>query len=247
MEVSCGMRETSQNPAYREILRLDELLNVTLVHDGRPDRMLFLVTHQICEMWFALILEHLIAARAAMLAGDPARAVDRIDRLPVIMRILTAQFDALAMLSVEAFERIRTEFGSASGIQSSQWREIEFACGLREVKYLNVRGFTEAEKNRLRAHLDEISVADAYDQLARRRGNSPHANPAELERLRAALLTFDESVVAWRARHASLAEQFLGGSPGTGGSDGSAYLWRMTGRRLFPIAWPIAGCRSDVG
>lgn len=241
------MPETQRDQTYRDLLRLDDLLDVTLVRDA-PDRMLFLVTHQICEMWFALVLDHLDVARAAILAGEAGVAADRIGRLPAIMRVLAAQFDVLATLTPAAFEEIRAGLGTASGIQSAQWREIEFACGLRDPKYLGIPGFTGAERQRLRVRLDEVSVADAYAQLAKQRRDSPLPGAlAEVDRLRTAMLDFDESVVAWRARHASLAERFLGGRPGTAGSEGSAYLWRMTARRMFSNVWPLPADSGDEG
>ena len=218
--VQKNVQETQRDPNYHDLLRLDELLGAALVRDGGSDQMFFLVTHQICEMWFALILDHLEAARAAVLAGDPATAAERIGRLPAIMRVLTEQFEALATLTPASFERIRAGLGTASGIQSAQWREIEFLCGLRDPRYLGIPGFTDAERDRLRARLDEVSVADACER---------HPDPG----VRAALLDFDESVVAWRTGHAVLAEKFLGNRPGTAGSEGAAYLWRMTARRLF--------------
>lgn len=218
-----------REPAYGDILRLDSLLAEAHVHEGSPDRMFFLVTHQACEMWFALVLRHLDAATAAMLAGDPDTAADRLERLPAVLRILLAQFDALTTLAPTAFEAIRAELGSASGIQSAQFREIEYCCGLRDARYLNTTGFTDDERARLRARLEQTSVAEAYQVMVDRGG----ANA----RVRAALLDFDDAFVLWRARHAGIAERFLGGRHGTGGSEGPAYLWRATGRRLFPQVW----------
>jgi tryptophan 2,3-dioxygenase len=219
--IGVGVQKTQRDQNYHDLLRLDELLGAALVRDGGSDQMFFLVTHQICEMWFALILDHLDAARTALLNDEPALAVERIERLPAIMRVLTEQFAALATLTPASFERIRAGLGTASGIQSAQWREIEFLCGLRDTRYLGIPGFTEVERARLRARLDEISVAEAYEKCPD-------------DRVGAALLNFDESVLAWRIGHAELAEGFLGVRPGTAGSEGAAYLWRMTTRRLFP-------------
>jgi tryptophan 2,3-dioxygenase len=218
--IGVGVQRTQRDPNYHDLLRLDELLGAALVRDGGSDQMFFLVTHQICEMWFALILDHLDAARAAILADQPESAAERIRRLPAIMRVLTEQFAALATLTPESFERIRAGLGTASGIQSAQWREIEFLCGLRDTRYLGIPGFTGAERERLQARFDGISVAEAYEKCPD-------------ERVWTALLEFDEAVVAWRIGHAELAENFLGRRPGTAGSEGAAYLWRMTTRRLF--------------
>lgn len=225
---------------YSEILRLDALRTVAHVDEGRQDLMFFLVSHQICELWFSLILQHLETAKAALLAERPADAVSSFGRLPMLVRILVAQFDALTTLSAESFDEIRAELGSASGIQSAGFREIEILCGLRDGRFPGTSRFSETERARLRARLAEVSVADAYEGLAKRMADRPRreADERDMARLRAALLEFDESVVLWRARHASLAERLIGGRVGTGGSDGASYLWRATQRRLFPMAWP---------
>ena len=226
-------RTESGEPAYGDILRLESLLAAAHVRDGSPGRMFFLVTHQACELWFGLVLSHLDAAADALRESDTAAAAGLLERLPAVVRVLTAQFDALTTLAPADFESIRTELGSASGIQSAQFREIEYACGLRDTRYLATTGFSEAERGRLRARLAEDSIADRYAVVVENLGRT---DPG-VTRVRAALLDFDEAFVVWRARHAGLAERFLGGRQGTGGSDGPAYLWRAAGRRLFPDVW----------
>ncbi|TNM28697.1 tryptophan 2,3-dioxygenase [Streptomyces sedi] len=218
---------------YGQILRLDQLLQVARVHEDDVDRTLFLATHQSCEIWFAIMLRHLEEAGRALREGDGEAALRRIAPLPSAMRVLSDQFDALAAMAPEAFGRIRVELGDTSGFQSVQWREVEFLCGLRDERLLRTHGFTEADRARLRARLEGPSVADAFDAF--RAGGQPSAL---VERVRAALLTFDESAALWRARHAALAERFLGGAPGTAGSEGANYLWGAARRRLFPAAWP---------
>ncbi|RMI43210.1 tryptophan 2,3-dioxygenase family protein [Streptomyces triticirhizae] len=219
--------------SYGQILRLDELLRVARVHEDDVDRTLFLATHQSCEIWFAVLLRHLEIAGRALRDGDGGTALRRIEPLPTVMRVLGGQFDALATLAPDAFGRIRVELGDTSGFQSVQWREVEFLCGLRDERLLRTRGFTEADRERLRARLAAPSVADSFD--AYRAGGHP---PELVERVRAALLSLDEAAALWRARHAALAERFLGGAPGTAGSEGADYLWRAARRRLFPAAWP---------
>jgi tryptophan 2,3-dioxygenase len=220
---------------YATILRLDQLLAAAHVHDGPVDRMLFLASHQIYELWFALILRHLEDARTAMFDGDAGTAAARLERLPPVMRLLTGQLDLLATLTPESFEAIRASLGSASGFQSVQFRELEFLCGLKDPRYLATRGLGEADRRRLTARLGEPSVADAYDRLRR---DATGADAGPVTRVGTALLDFDEAVVGWRARHASLAERLLGDRSGTGGSAGASYLWRATRRRLFAHLWP---------
>ncbi|WP_217214965.1 tryptophan 2,3-dioxygenase family protein [Streptomyces sp. AC550_RSS872] len=228
-------------PAYGDLLRLRELLDAACVHDENVDQVLFLTTHQVCELWFAVLLRHLDAARAALGSGDGETAARRLEQLPPVIRVLIDQFDVLATLEPQAFEEIRVEVGDASGFQSVQYRELEFLCGQKDTRLLATKGFTEEDRARLRRRLEEPSVADAFAEFARGGAEepaTPRRSPAVAERVRRALLALDEAVVIWRARHAVLAERFLGGRPGTAGSAGARYLWRVTERRLFPDAWP---------
>jgi tryptophan 2,3-dioxygenase len=233
-----------QEPNYGALLRLDELLRVAHVHDESVDRVLFFASHQIYEIWFALVLRHLEVAREALFDGDPITAAESLERLPSVIRVLVSQFDVLATLAPESFEAIRRSVGSASGFQSVQFREIEFVCGLRDVRYLATKELNDEERRRLTARLEEPSVADAYERFAQRwadhaDGNGVGSDP--VRRVRRALLDFDEAIVLWRSHHASLAERFLGGRTGTGGSTGASYLWRAVQRRLFPQVWPAGG------
>lgn len=234
---------TGGQPAYGDILRLRELLDAACVHDENVDRVLFLTTHQACELWFAVLLRHLEAARAALVSGDGEAAARRVEQLPPVIGVLVEQFDVLATLEPEAFETIRVELGDASGFQSAQYRELEFLCGHKDARMLATKGFTEENRVRLRRRLEEPSVSDAFAEFAR--GDSGETGtlrrpPEVAERVRKALLSLDEALVLWRARHAALAERFLGSRPGTAGSAGARYLWRATERRLFPAAWPQA-------
>ncbi|MFG2291006.1 tryptophan 2,3-dioxygenase family protein [Streptomyces sp. NPDC048595] len=221
-------------PPYGQVLKLDELLQAARVHDDDVERVLFMATHQACEIFFAVILRHLEAVRTALDAGDGPLAVQRMTPLPVIVSTLVRQFDGLATLSVDAFHTIRTDLGDASGFQSAQFREIEYLCGLRDARFLNTAGFTPGDKSRLQACLDGRSVQEAYRDFV---GGCD--DPETADQVRRALLDFDEAFAMWRTRHAVLAERFLGGDTGTAGSDGASYLWLAARRRLFPEAWPV--------
>lgn len=226
------MNGATATPPYGHVLRLDELLTAARVHDDDVDLVLFLATHQSCEIFFAVLLRHLEEIRAALDADDAGLAVRRAAPLPVIMSTLTRHFDGLATLTDDAFHLIRTQLGEASGFQSAQFREIEFLCGLRDTRYLGTAGFTESDLDRLRGRLDERSVHDAYRDFVDRSADREAAG-----RVRAALIDFDEAMATWRARHAVLAERFLGAATGTAGSEGASYLWRAALRRVLPDVW----------
>lgn len=224
------LTDTKPLPAYGEILRLDELLDIACVHD-EADRTLFFAAHQACEIWFAVVLRHLESARSALTEKNGAAAAQHLERLPHVMQVITQHFDVLATLTPRSFDRIRATLGTSSGFQSAQYREIEFLCGAKDPRYLNISGLTDRERARLAERLDQKSVDDAYVEYREHVGEETGSLVGWIH---GALLTFDESVRSWRARHAELAELFLGGERGTAGSSGAAYLWRSTERTLFP-------------
>ncbi|MFJ4435734.1 tryptophan 2,3-dioxygenase family protein [Streptomyces sp. NPDC088923] len=226
------MNAVTDHPPYGQVLRLDELLGTARVHDDDVDHVLFLAVHQSSEILFAVGLRHLEEIRAALDEGDGDKAVRRAAPLPLLMSTLTRHFDVLATLTPAAFEDIRQALGDASGFQSAQFREIEFLCGLRDSRYLTTPGFTERDRARLEARLKERSVAEAYREYVGACADRPAA-----DRVRLALLAFDEAATVWRARHAVLAERFLGTAAGTAGSEGAGYLWRAALRRMLPEVW----------
>ncbi len=225
--------DTERLPAYRDFLRLEELLEIACVRD-EADRTLFFAAHQACEIWFAVVLRHLESARDELARGNGVEAAEQIERLPHIMRVITQHFDVLSTLTPESFDEIRSTLGTSSGFQSAQYREIEFLCGARDARYLNIAGLAECERARLADRLEQESLAGAF---AAYRDNA-RTDPSSTDRLYDALSAFDSSVRSWRARHAELAEMFLGGAQGTAGSSGAAYLWRSTERTLFPGVLP---------
>lgn len=223
--------DTERFPAYGEILRLDELLDIACVRDT-ADRTLFFGAHQACEIWFAVVLRQLESAHQALTRGNGAEACEHLQRLPHIMQVITQHFDALRALTPGEFNDIRATLGTSSGFQSVQFREIEFFCGARDPRFLNITGLTDRDRARLLKRLDEKSLGSAFLEYRDQAHAGPDAPPTE--RIHDALMAFDNSMRICRQRHAALAELFLGAEVGTAGSSGAAYLWRSTERTLFP-------------
>lgn len=142
------LTDTKHLPAYGEILRLDELLDIACVRD-EADRTLFFAAHQACEIWFAVVLRHLESARSALNERNGAEAARHLERLPHVMQVITQHFDVLATLTPRSFDRIRSTLGTSSGFQSAQYREIEFLCGAKDSRFLNISGLSERERARL--------------------------------------------------------------------------------------------------
>jgi tryptophan 2,3-dioxygenase len=221
------------------------------------DELLFIVVHQVYELWFKEVLFELEAARDHMVAGDPYAARHLLGRVHAIERVLIEQLDVLETMTPQHFLEFRTNLAPASGFQSAQFREIEFLSGLKDDAYLERLASDEAERARLRRRLSEASLWDAFCTLLERRGlpmppdgparrratlldvvRSPETHVHEFE-LSEALLTHDELFAAWRQRHVLMVERQIGAKTGTGGSTGASYLRSTLPKRFYPELWDL--------
>ena len=104
---------------YGTYLRIDELLH--LQHPLTPDahdEMLFVVIHQVYELWFKLVLHEVDSATESLLAGRPQGAIAPLRRVLSIDEVLIAQLRVLETMSPEGFLRFRDPLKPASGLQS---------------------------------------------------------------------------------------------------------------------------------
>lgn len=248
--MSSAFGESGGRLDYSGYLRLSELLSLQRRLSDAPDELLFIVVHQVYELWFNVILGSLEAARLAMDRDDLRRAVHELRRVRIIERLLVDQVDVLETMSPHDFLAFRTELAPASGFQSVQFREIEFLSGLKDEGYLARLDTGVDEQSRLARRLTEPSLADAFLALLRRRGaptveaiypggGADRERFADLRDLGEALLDHDESFALWRGRHLLMVERQIGAKPGTGGSTGAAYLRSTQSKRFYPELWRI--------
>jgi tryptophan 2,3-dioxygenase len=223
-----------------ELLQLQERLS------REHDELLFIVAHQVYELWFKVILFELEAARDRIDADDIFFARHYLHRVHVIERLLIEQIEVLETMSPQDFLAFRSELAPASGFQSVQFREVEFLSGLKDPKYLQRLEASPEEIKRLRKRLDDPSVDDAFQALLGRRGSPPlldvfrdRERYGDLFGLCEALLDHDESFASWRARHVLMVERQIGGKTGTGGSSGAQYLRTTLGKRFYPELWDV--------
>jgi tryptophan 2,3-dioxygenase len=129
-----------------------------------------------------------------------------------------------------------------SGFQSAQFRELEFASGLKDPSYLGSTWLSDAERARLQKRLDDPTLADAFAAALQRHGVTDvldvlRAGPSMMTLLCESLIDYDEAVGHWRHRHVLAVERQIGLKPGTGGTTGAAYLRSTLTRRFFPDLW----------
>lgn len=244
--MSTRFGEEGRELSYGTYLKVPELLKLQMRLSEAHDELLFIVAHQVYELWFKVILFELEAARDRIETGDIFFARHYLQRVHVIERLLVEQIDVLETMSPQDFLAFRWKLAPASGFQSVQFREIEFLSGLKEPKYLDRLESTPEEMGRLRKRLEQPSVEDAFRALLTRRGSPSlldvfrdRERHGDLFDLCEALLDHDEAFAHWRARHVLMVERQIGGKTGTGGSTGAQYLRTTLGKRFYPELWEV--------
>jgi len=254
--------------SYNKYLRVADLIALQdcLSEPAHHDELLFITIHQTYELWFKQIL-HEIDAGIALLNEDRAFVATRaIERIVEIEKILVNQIHLLETMTPISFLGFRDELNPASGFQSMQFREIEFASGLKDRGTLDNFREDEFAHTRLQARFRAPTLADVFYAYLRRRGldapaDEPALSPEERTRryglrtravlevlthfeerteefgLAEALIAHDEYFSLWRSHHVKMVERMVGTKRGTGGSEGVGYLRTTLDLRFFPELW----------
>ena len=247
---------------YTQYLQIDRLLD--LQHPLTPDahdEMLFVVIHQVYELWFKLMLHELDSAIDALSVGDAAVAATRLRRTVRIDELLIQQLFVLESMSPEGFLEFRDPLKPASGLQSEQFRAIELLGGLRDPAPAVDAALSESDRAELRRRSSLPTLYQALCACLRQHGvDAPDGEAARSSRLAALaalyrehasperallhqacelLVDHDEAVGRWRFHHALMAAREIGTRRGTGGSLGVDYLRSTVDRRFFPELWEV--------
>jgi tryptophan 2,3-dioxygenase len=256
----------SEAVTYGEYLKIDELLSLQQPRDEvEHDEMLFIVIHQVYELWFKEVLHELDYGRRLLAAGDAVRAQHTLKRILTIMKVMVSQLDVLETMTPTEFLTFRERLDSASGFQSDQFRQLEFALGRKARK--SVERFPEGSRARvaMEARWTQPTLWDAVLEYLTKQGYAvPEAllqrdktasveaspelqdvlvelyrNDARNTELCERLVDLDEGIQEWRYRHVKMVERTIGAKTGTGGSAGSEYLRSTLNSPLFPDLWEI--------
>ena len=254
------MGTMSTETDYQSYLRIDDLLHLQVpLTPSAHDEMLFIIVHQVYELWFKLILHELDAAAVALDHARPHDAVPPLRRAVGVEELLIAQLRVLETMSPDGFMRFRDPLAPASGFQSTQFREIEALSGHRDPRQLDAAARSTEQRDALRRRHAERSLYDALctalrgegldmpagDENTQRRVEAlaalyrDHAAPSRalLHQVCELLVDHDETVARWRHHHALMAAREIGSRTGTGGSLGVAYLRTTVDTRFFPELW----------
>lgn len=252
---------------YSSYLHLERLLDLQepRSHPVEHDEMLFIVSHQAYELWFKLQLHELDKIKRDFLDDHLYGSIATFKRIRTILKVMVEQVDILETLTPMSFNSFRARLETASGFQSSQFREFEFVLGYKRKEMLRYQQPGTPAFDRLVRRLREPSVVDCFYSFLERHGV---VVPAELrarditepsiadetveegilhlyktqpnmEILFELMTDFDEGFQEWRYRHIKLVERSIGSKQGTGGSLGVDFLKKSLFHPVFHDLWAI--------
>lgn len=253
-DATSGKPAADETPSASEIdygsyLALDQLLSLQRPRSTpeHQDELLFIIVHQASELWFKAILRELDELTGEMQRGDVGRSLWRLQRVNALMRIVSAQLDALETLPPQHFAEFRRYLGSSSGSQSVQFRAIEAASGLRDPHFMQAIAEHRPVPPLVEQYLDRPTLQDLFMQLLARERTSLESlyvgpGPSLLFFLAEALLEYEQQFAQWRFKHVQLVQRIIGpATGGTGGTLGARYLQRTVDQRFFPMLWDVRG------
>lgn len=253
---------------YGEYLSLDQVLNSQKRLSEHHNEMLFIVIHQVKELWMKLILHELHAATQSITKGEMQEAFKMLARVSKIQMQMVQAWDVLSTLTPAEYMEFRESLGQASGFQSYQNRMIEFALGYKQNHILKIYEKNPTLLAELKKAYEAPSIYDVSIDALSRAGFS--VNPAllgrdytqtylgdpsvanawlevyrdvskywDLYQLAEKLVDIEDSHQQWRFRHMKTVERIIGHKTGTGGSSGVAYLKKVLDHRFFPELWDV--------
>ena len=243
---------------YLNYLKIPELLSLQELRSQppHPEELHFIVVHQSLELWFKLLLCDLERVITALDADDWAGVLLLLRRVNDVMSFGLDQMRSLQDMPPWSLQQFRSYLGTASGLQSVQFRELEILSGLRDEAYLKVLEIHSGGDlpEAVRARLAQRSLVESHSDAAKRLGivhwadfyagfgGREATHEGQLGAFYVvceALVDYDERWVRWRNEHVTLVERSLGAR--TRGTAGTAisYLERTARYRFFPYLWDL--------
>lgn len=251
--------------SYAGYLRLAELLGQQqpLSRPPHHDEMLFIIQHQVAELWIKQLIHELSAAIRFVQHDQLDPCFKILSRAKLIQMQLFDMWAVLETLTPSEYMEFRGVLGHASGFQSYQYRKLEFLLGNKNRDALRVFEYDPAIDNDLRSTLERPSLYDEFLRHLARRGlpipsecverdwSEPHhrnealigvfrliyENPRvhwDAYEMCEKLIDVEEYFQLWRFRHMKTVERIIGFRQGTGGSSGVGFLRQALELTFFP-------------
>jgi tryptophan 2,3-dioxygenase len=265
---------------YETYLQLDKLLSaqqpISKTPSGKTpehDELLFIIQHQVAELWFKLILHELDAATECLKNDQLPRSIKILNRVKQVQHQLINQWSVLATLTPTEYSAFRDALGTASGFQSPQYRLLEFKLGRKDRAVLS-RFSHHLEYYRLLKHaLEQPSLYDEFLRYLHRMGHrvplervdrdwtetyQHHQGVVEVllivyqhpDQYWAAyevcerLVDIEINFQSWRFHHVKTVERIIGAKAGTGGTSGVKFLSKTLDTVFFP---ELIEVRTKIG
>ncbi len=254
---------------YTSYLALEEVLGAQRPRSDEHDEILFIVVHQVYELWFKELLHELAHLQRQLEEGNGTKVLNTLKRVLTILKLVVAQIDVIETLTPTQFLKFRDRLESASGFQSAQFRELEAVLGRRDERVLRHYPPDSEPRRRIETAVRRRSLYDSflrylcargYDVPRERLERDVTAPVEESEDVRRAILgayredgeasqvcermvDLDEGFQEWRYRHVKMVERTIGDKMGTGGSAGARYLRSTLSQPSFPDLWAV---RSEL-
>ena len=256
---------------YTSYLRLDKILDAQELRSlnspkgAEHDEMLFIVIHQVFELWFKQLLHEIDYASEQLRENNLGRTLHVLKRMRTIVKVIVSQVDVLETMTPIDFSAFREQLDSASGLQSYQFRELEFSLGYKRDSVLSRYEESSEAHRRLMKRLLNPSLWDAVLKFFEHRGyNIPeellegkstteivatdavtaviekiYQSDPELTQLCEILIDLDEGFQEWRYRHVKMVQRTIGMKIGSGGTEGVNYLTATLLKPFFPDLWNV--------
>ncbi len=251
---------------YQTYLKIDELLSLQqpLSDPQEHDEMLFIMIHQVYELWFKQLLHELARAGTTLstvsdVSACLPEACGTFKRCRTIMKTLVGQFDALETMSPMSFVAFRDRLETASGVQSVQFRELETVFGQRNRIPPPMRAIPSVaallERPSIVDHfykfLQNLGVTVPAECLERDLSKSNEPSESIQEQLVSicrtrpdvvilfeTMVDFDEGFQEWRFRHVRIVERTIGSKAGTA-AHSIGYLRDSIFTPIFHDLWDV--------
>jgi tryptophan 2,3-dioxygenase len=260
--------DLSDSLSYAQYLNLDKLLDAQHPLSYQHDEMLFIVIHQVSELWMKLCLHELNATVACVRRDDLGPTFKMLARVSTIQQQLLHSWDVLATITPYDYSAFRNTLGRSSGFQSAQYRMLEFLIGNKNADLIEVFRADPPTYELLERALRAPSLYDEVLRLLSRRGldvppqaidrdfTQPYqaskqvaaawlsvyhnsVKDWDLYELAERLVDLDYKFQLWRFTHVKTVERIIGYKRGTGGTGGVSYLTKALELRFFPELWTI--------
>jgi tryptophan 2,3-dioxygenase len=254
--------------SYSQYLNLDKLLDAQHPLSYQHDEMLFIIIHQVSELWMKLCLHELNATVDCVRRDDLGPTFKMLARVSTIQQQLLQSWDVLATITPYDYSAFRNTLGKSSGFQSPQYRMLEFLIGNKNADMIKVFRNDPPAYEMLERALRAPSLYDEALRLLSRRGfdlppeaidrdfTQPYqaskqvaaawlsvyhnsVKEWDLYELAERLVDLDYKFQLWRFSHVKTVERIIGSKRGTGGTGGVSYLTKALELKFFPELWTI--------